>query len=719
MAARHRIANLTRRGNVFYWRARIPAGVTDRRLPSHLSLSLRHSDHMKAGYMARRLNTLLAELTMRPDVRMTTREQLEQLFRSEIDRMTDHLDDLVFAARRTGSDPKESLRADLEVGWAYRLVELFGTTRSLTFEEGCPGRDVLERAGVLPSAIPAIATTFRQEQAECRSPRFERTLAAEMEKHGIPDTMVNREKATMQLMRAKAEVLLDIGGRYGPETDGLTADSGFAELAQDRQVIVGQPGRMAPILSTDNDQITTDTPPEIISNSQANTGSARDVPSDAVAAVHEFPSHADRFLPRLQAADHNTVDLPLERFMEECEALIKSQQHSWEPKTAQDVRVAVRMLVGILEEQGVRRSGELSQFHIGQLRSHFDHIPRRYGQSARLRALSTKELREAAARQADMAKARGEEPPSIGLQPATIRKHLAKLLEFLNFLRGRGYRLAPVTMDGLRPKKTKAGELRLLTDKPGPEVLRKMFRLAVFTGCKGPEEQEIPGSRVFHSANYFVPMLLAYLGPRRGEVAGLAIRDVVETQNGWAIHIRPNAYRRVKNAQSVRMLPVPDEVLRLNFLEYVDEIKALGYGMLFPELFSANGKNDPGDRFYKDFIPLLKKGLDDEKFWNRALHALRHGQADTLKQAAVDESKINDISGRLGQGETSLRYTNPAGLPLIRSVLARYPTITDHLEPRPVQLLPWVAERRPAPWQGRTRRDRLREARSRRGRPTQ
>lgn len=63
MAIRHEIQNLVRRGNV-YWRPRVPrrfARVTD----GHLSLSLHQSDHMKAQYMARRLNTLLHDLRSR------------------------------------------------------------------------------------------------------------------------------------------------------------------------------------------------------------------------------------------------------------------------------------------------------------------------------------------------------------------------------------------------------------------------------------------------------------------------------------------------------------------------------------------------------------------------------------------------------------------------------------------------------------------------------
>jgi len=38
--------------------------------------------------------------------------------------------------------------------------------------------------------------------------------------------------------------------------------------------------------------------------------------------------------------------------------------------------------------------------------------------------------------------------------------------------------------------------------------------------------------------------------------------------------------------------------------------------------------------------------------WNRPLHALRHGFADTLKQQGVSEGLIEDLSGRLGQSKT-------------------------------------------------------------------
>ena len=704
MAARHEIQNLVRRGNVFYWRPRIPRSF-NRAAGGHLSLSLRQSDHMKAKYMARRLNTLLHDLKLRPGAALTTRDQLEALFRTEVERMGEHLDNLQFAARRIGSDPMLAVRADIEIGWVYRLIELFGTTRRLGFDKNCPARQALKRAGIPEHGIEVIAQTFAQEQAACRQVHFEKALLDDMERHGIADTLVNRERATAQLMRAKADMLLDSPSRY-PEVEGLSVSAllGGAETVDIPTDVpaAGQEPAGAQAAET--------APSHPEAATEAVDAEAEEKPDAEAEAVSAQP-------PAIAGPDGETppkgIPLPVCEFMGRCEKLIKSKRN-WEDKTAQDVRVVTSMFVGILEEYGVEQSTQITQFHIGQLRDHFDEIPARYGQSARLRKLSTKDLREAAAKQVGMAKARGEEPPQIGLGAATIRKHLANIAEFLRYLRGRGFAVAEFTMDGLRPAKIKPGDIRTLTDKPGADRLRPLFRLSMFTGCLNADEQEVPGDQVFHSANYFVPMLLAYLGPRRNEITGLAAKDIVETPNGWALDIRPNHLRRIKNAQSARMLPVPDEVLRLNFVPYVKAIRDLGYQALFPELFHPTRKNDPGDRFYKDFVPLVhasREAHEDLELWERVLHALRHGQANVLRQSGVSIENIDDISGRLSSGETSTRYTNVAGLPLIRDILSKYPSVTDHLEPQPLQLLPWVAKRQPPPWANVSKEERLAQAR--------
>ncbi|MBN7762744.1 hypothetical protein JYP52_16505 [Nitratireductor aquibiodomus] len=726
MAARHRIANLTRRGNVFYWRARIPSALAiDQR--SHLALSLRHGDHTKAKSMVRRLNTLLAELAEDDRARMTSREQLDEIFRAEIARMNESMEDLAFAARRTGSVAEDNLRADLLVGWAYRLIELFGTGRPMHFDDNCPARRVLEQAGFAESQVGEIATTFDQERKECRTAYFEGFLKSEIDAHGLKDTPLNRERATQQIMRAKADVLLGAPDRYGPLSTGSDVAALFGAPKQPQTSALEAAPSPAPAASPTQDEAPAKALPRQEQAHAPQTQTTLSAPSanapasptpdlaipqqPAPAPTTEVIAPAVQFPPAPLIDDEKGVDLPLSHFMTQCDALMKSNQHHWEDATAKDVKVAVTMLVGVLEEQGITHSSQMRQIHLGKLREHFDHILTNYGRSPRLRSLGTANLRAASAEAVRSHRETGKEPPKLGLGPATIRKHLANINTFLTYIKGRGYHVPNLTMDGLRPRKPKLSDARRITDKPGPEQLRPMFDMPLFTGCRSATEQEVAGPHIFHSANYFLPMLMVYLGPRRNEVAGLAVKDIVKTSQGWAIDIRPNKFRSLKNASSARMLPVPEEVLRLNFIDYVQAIKALHYDALFPELFAKSRRTDPGDRFYKDFVPKLHQHLGDAERWNRVLHALRHGFADTLKQALVHPSIISDIAGRLGSDETSMRYTNRAGLNVIKDALEKYPSVTSHLEPQSIRLLPWVEAGEASPWEGRTKNERLKAAR--------
>ena len=86
------------------------------------------------------------------------------------------------------------------------------------------------------------------------------------------------------------------------------------------------------------------------------------------------------------------------------------------------------------------------------------------------------------------------------------------------------------------------------------------------------------------------------------------------------------------------------------------------------------------------------------------------------KQAGVSDGVIEDLAGRLGASETSTRYTNPAGLELLQLIISRYPVITEHLEPTPICLLPWVEKKLPPPWAGKSSGERFGSKRGRRPR---
>jgi len=312
--------------------------------------------------------------------------------------------------------------------------------------------------------------------------------------------------------------------------------------------------------------------------------------------------------------------------------------------------------------------------------------------------MSAPELRAEGERLREKAGTEGKEA-AVGLKAGTIRKHLGNLNHFLKHVRGHGFEVDDWTFEGLRPKKPKPGSIRKQQHKPTPDEIKPIFSSPIYTGSLNHDRgRKKPGPHVFHDAAYFLPIMFSYLGARRREFAGLALDDIAEDDGGLVLILRTNKFRRLKTEQSERLLPLPQELVRLGFLDYCAALQNLGYEAVFPDLFSDKTANDPGDRFYDVFVPMMKQSLG-EKMWARAFHALRHGMADTLLQAGVPPVVIDDISGRLSQGgETSLRYTNPAGLPLMRDALSKYPIITAGIEPKPIKLLPWIEKRLPPPW---------------------
>ena len=149
-------------------------------------------------------------------------------------------------------------------------------------------------------------------------------------------------------------------------------------------------------------------------------------------------------------------------------------------------------------------------------------------------------------------------------------------------------------------------------------------------------------------------MLLFYGGGRREEFCGLTPSDIV-VDNGPIPYIHlPNKLRRLKNPQSKRNVPLHPEVVRLGFLDYLSAIKGLGYGRLFPDLYSPSSKSPMGDRFYREFRPALTAADTDEAGF--VIHSMRRGFGDALKQRKITEEERGDLLGHVGATETSERY---------------------------------------------------------------
>lgn len=88
----------------------------------------------------------------------------------------------------------------------------------------------------------------------------------------------------------------------------------------------------------------------------------------------------------------------------------------------------------------------------------------------------------------------------------------------------------------------------------------------------------------YGQALYWLPLLMAYTGARREEVAQLLVSDVEQDEQSgvWCIAIRPGEGKSLKTASSRRRVPLHDDLIALGLLDYRNSVPA--GGRLFPLL---------------------------------------------------------------------------------------------------------------------------------------
>lgn len=677
MRARHRVSGIEQRGHIYYWRPRLPPRLRTACGRSRLTISLGQYDFRHACYIARRLSLLLDEMEMTPGPLDTTYDQLRRLFDGELERMRHHLENVALIARRHGRDgAPEEIERDLEMGWAYRILQYWGAAEHLTFADGCPAYAMLIEAGIPDSKIGWIAELVRSEGAVIRSPGFEHKLVALMADFGIPDTITGRERAKIEWLRTRADALLDAGSRL---PIGRTIKQATMEAPQVASVPAAH--HETPVLPVAFEQ-------------------APSPPAHSTDAASQDASTAERTAPAL-------LDLPIDQFFSIGEIVNKTHDSAWSKDTKSDFSSFLRLFVASLKECKINSSSQITQYHIGHFCDLLAEIPTRYGQSARMRSMTPQQLRQEGAlirqRHGGASKlpspsARQSERRVVGLSALTIRKHLGNLSIFLQYLRSHGYSVATFDINGLRPRKPTKSQVRTQQFKPRPQDIARLFASPIYQGCLDAHAMGMTGGEIFHCALYWVPIFLVYLGPRRNEICSLEVSDIVFNTGIPYFYIAPNSFRSVKTSKSIRTLPIPDEALRLGFYDYWLAIKKLGYRVLFPELMSTTKKEqDLGDRFYKEFKPIAASTLAGD-IWSRLLHALRHGFTNNAIRAKLNPVVIDDVTGRVGTTGTGTRYSDDAEVALMAEEIRDLPIVTSHVQKHDTQLLPWVADMRPAPW---------------------
>jgi integrase len=207
--------------------------------------------------------------------------------------------------------------------------------------------------------------------------------------------------------------------------------------------------------------------------------------------------------------------------------------------------------------------------------------------------------------------------------------------------------------------------MRLEEDKPDREPftiaeLKLLFASPIFMNGERPE-----GGK--GEASYWLPLLGLFTGARRGDLAGLTAADAVaeEATGHPTIIIREDKSRSrsLKTPGSARTIPLHPELIRLRFMQFVDEIRrtAAETAWLFPEI--APDRRGGLSAWSKWFIRYLRThGIKDRR---KVFHSFRHNFKDALRAAKVSEDLNDALTGHSTRGSVGRSYGS-------RDIVTRY-----------------------------------------------
>ena len=324
---------------------------------------------------------------------------------------------------------------------------------------------------------------------------------------------------------------------------------------------------------------------------------------------------------------------------------------SWKGQTQKQNRATYGMFIEVCGDRPPCQyaRGDVSAFHTA-LRK----LPAMYAKAAQWRGMGIVQI---------AAQQHAPEVPRLAAK--TMKRHFAALGSMFTHFIQHG------VVQGVNPAHgfsfPKQGRASTKVDMwQGPELV-KLFSSPVWAGSGRWRSK--PGPNVIRDDKYWLPILGLFHGARLEELAQLKCTDVKCQDEIWFFDIVGGEGQQLKNAQSVRRVPIHPKLLLGGFLDYVESIQKSGVDRVFPELEARGPDNKMGYTFtkwftnYRKSIGVYRKGLH--------FHSFRHGVETQLTRAEVMDEKRRAIIGHEGQGTGQKTYFKGFELPDLYDAIAK------------------------------------------------
>lgn len=158
-----------------------------------------------------------------------------------------------------------------------------------------------------------------------------------------------------------------------------------------------------------------------------------------------------------------------------------------------------------------------------------------------------------------------------------------------------------------------------------------------------------------HASMWWLPLLMLYTGARPGELNQLNVADVKEQDGIFYFDLKDGDEKQLKSRAAKRLVPIHSQLLSLGFMDYVDELKAIGHDrVLYSFRLNPNLKPSKAltswytERYRSKYLP------KDFKADKKTLYSFR---STHITNAINKEARLEVIQSYVGHEPDQLGAT--------------------------------------------------------------
>ncbi len=190
------------------------------------------------------------------------------------------------------------------------------------------------------------------------------------------------------------------------------------------------------------------------------------------------------------------------------------------------------------------------------------------------------------------------------------------------------------------------------------EQLNAIFHAPLYTGCvdDGRNYNKV-GSNHPRRIRFWLPLIALFTGARINEICQLHTDDIQEKNGISFISINEEDEKHVKTKAGIRQVPIHNELIKIGFLDYVNERRLRKDTLLFPEVMESLTKGEraenaspsaPLSKWFNHFIESVNACIEQPelKFTpEHVFHSFRHTVRTEFRRNRAPEDDVCRICG--------------------------------------------------------------------------